>query len=247
LRAAGADGYPMKDRSTALPVQAIEKVGAGGKLPTPGVAEQLARAVDSTVSESRHAALSPRETEMFDRHRSGGVGDCRGDVSQREDGKHLPPARARQDEPDEQRANGPLRHPEQVGELSFRPASGNAKSLPAHAAARPPQPVWPRTRKRITLTSNSVFHPPEVKMSHASMLKARRQHQKNKKILDLDAKKAKRLAKQALAGPVVKKEKVKKEKVKKEKVKEEKVKRVKPTKEELGRQDSKKSSAGAGK
>jgi hypothetical protein len=79
------------------------------------------------------------------------------------------------------------------------------------------------------------------------MLKARRQHQKNKKNLDLTAKKAKRLAKQALAGPVVKKEKVKKEKVKKEKVKEEKVKRVKPTKEELGRQDSKKASAGAGK
>jgi two-component system invasion response regulator UvrY len=65
LRAAGADGYPMKDRSTALPVQAIEKVGAGGKLLTPGVAEQLARAVDSTVSESRHAALSPREIEIL--------------------------------------------------------------------------------------------------------------------------------------------------------------------------------------
>ena len=85
-------------------------------------------------------------------------------------------------------------------------------------------------------------------MSHASMLKARRQHQKNKKILDGAAKQAKRLAKQALAGPVVKKEKVKKEKVKKEKVvKPESVKKVKPTKEELGRQESKKGSAGAGK
>ena len=81
-------------------------------------------------------------------------------------------------------------------------------------------------------------------MSHASMLKARRQHQKTKKLLDVAAKQAKREAKQALAGPVVKKEKVKKEKVKKEKVKkekvEEKVKQVKPTKEELGRQESKK-------
>ena len=84
-------------------------------------------------------------------------------------------------------------------------------------------------------------------MSHASMLKARRQHQKNKKALALTAKKAKREAKQALAGPVVKKEKVKKEKVKKEKVKVEKVKKVKPTKEELGRQDAKKSRAGTGK
>src|SRR4029453_13116813 len=85
------------------------------------------------------------------------------------------------------------------------------------------------------------------KMSHASMLKARRQHQKPRKVLDGAAKKAKRLAKRALAGPAVKKEKVKKEKVKKEKVETEKVKKVKPTKEELGRQEAKKSTAGAGK
>ena len=95
-------------------------------------------------------------------------------------------------------------------------------------------------------------------MSHASMLKARRQHQKTKKRLDVAAKQAKRQAKQALAGPTVKKErvkkervkkeKVKKERVKKEKVKSEKVKKVKLTKEELGRQDAtKKSTAGAGK
>ena len=84
-------------------------------------------------------------------------------------------------------------------------------------------------------------------MSHASMLKARRQHQKTKKLIEGAAKEAKRLAKQALAGTPVKKEKVKKERVKKEKVKTERVKKVKPTKEELGRQSSKKSSAGAGK
>jgi hypothetical protein len=79
-------------------------------------------------------------------------------------------------------------------------------------------------------------------MSHASMLKARRQHQKTKKLLDGAAKRAKRLAKQALAGPAVKKEKVKKEKVETEKVN-----KVKPTKEELGGQDAKKSHAGTGK
>ena len=66
-------------------------------------------------------------------------------------------------------------------------------------------------------------------MSHASMLKARRQHQKTKNLLDVAAKRAKRLAKQALAGPAVTKEKVKK---------------VKLTKEELGGQDAKKSGAG---
>ena len=43
-------------------------------------------------------------------------------------------------------------------------------------------------------------------MSHASMLKARRKHQKTKKLLDNEAKAAKRLAKLASAGPVVKKE-----------------------------------------
>jgi hypothetical protein len=79
------------------------------------------------------------------------------------------------------------------------------------------------------------------------MLKARRQHQKNKKLIEGAAKQAKRLVKQALKGPVVKKPKVKKEKVKKEKVPTETVKKVKPTKEELGRQESKKNSAGAGK
>ncbi len=84
-------------------------------------------------------------------------------------------------------------------------------------------------------------------MSHASMLKARRKHQKTKRLLDVAAKQAKRAAKLALAGPVVKKEKVKKEKVPKEKVKTEKVKKVKLTKEELGRQESKQKSAAAGK
>jgi truncated hemoglobin YjbI len=70
------------------------------------------------------------------------------------------------------------------------------------------------------------------------MLKARRQHQKTKKLLDGAAKQAKRLMKQALAGPAVKKEKVKKEKVKKEKVNKEKVETEKVTK---------KSGAGTGK
>ena len=85
-------------------------------------------------------------------------------------------------------------------------------------------------------------------MSHASMLKARRQHQKNKKRIEGEAKLAKRLAKQALLGPVVKAEKVKKQRIKKEKVPTEKVKKVKLTKEELGRQDAtKKTGAGAGK
>jgi hypothetical protein len=84
-------------------------------------------------------------------------------------------------------------------------------------------------------------------MTHATMLKARRQHQKTRKLIDGAAKKAKRVVKLSLKGPVVKKEKVKKEKVKKEKIVTEKVVKVKLTKEELNRQEAKKVSAGAGK
>ena len=40
-------------------------------------------------------------------------------------------------------------------------------------------------------------------MSHASMLKARRQHQKTRKLLEGEIKLAKRQAKVALAGPVL--------------------------------------------
>ena len=83
-------------------------------------------------------------------------------------------------------------------------------------------------------------------MSHASMLKARRQNQKHKRELEVEAKRVKREAKLAAAGPVVKKdkkEKVKKEKVAIEKVKPTKVKKVKLSKEELGRQQSKKGKA----
>jgi hypothetical protein len=105
---------------------------------------------------------------------------------------------------------------------------------------------WPRTLNRIKLSSNSISHPSEEKMSHASTLKARRQRQKTRKLLDGEVKQAKRLAKLALAGPAVKKEKVKRVKVKKEKVETVKVKKVKLTKEELGRQESKKGSGGSG-
>ena len=84
-------------------------------------------------------------------------------------------------------------------------------------------------------------------MSHASMLKARRQNQKHKRELEVEAKRVKRVAKQAAAAPVVKKEKVKKEKVASETVKPAKVKKVKLSKEELGKQESKKSKADTAK
>ena len=84
-------------------------------------------------------------------------------------------------------------------------------------------------------------------MSHASMLKARRQNQKHKRDLEVAAKLAKRLEKQALAGPVVKKEKVKKEKVQSETIKPTKVKKVKLSKEEQGKKDAKQAKADAEK
>lgn len=57
----GADGYLMKDSSTELLVQAIEKVASGGKFVTAGLAEQLARSVGAEVQQPRHAVLSERE------------------------------------------------------------------------------------------------------------------------------------------------------------------------------------------
>ena len=77
-------------------------------------------------------------------------------------------------------------------------------------------------------------------MTHASMLKASRQNQKHKREIEVEAKRVKREAKLAAAGPAVKKEKSKKEKVESEKVKPTKVKKVKLSKEELGRAESKK-------
>ena len=82
-------------------------------------------------------------------------------------------------------------------------------------------------------------------MSHSSMLKKRRQHQKAKQILAGESKRAKRLAKLALAGPAVKKEKVKKEKVKKEKVATEKVKKEKVESQNVPKKE--KGGAGGGK
>ena len=67
-------------------------------------------------------------------------------------------------------------------------------------------------------------------MSHASMLKARRQHQKTRNFSMAQPSRPNGWRKQALAGPAVKKEKVKKEKVKKERVKKEKVETEKVTK-----------------
>ena len=51
-------------------------------------------------------------------------------------------------------------------------------------------------------------------MTHASMLKIRRQRQKTRKLLDVAAKQGKRLATQESAVQAVRKERVKKEKVK---------------------------------
>jgi hypothetical protein len=100
--------------------------------------------------------------------------------------------------------------------------------------------------------TDGTFHvpSPEVPMTHASMLKSRRQIQKNKKLIVVAAKQAKRATKLAAAGPVVKKEKVKKEKIVKEKVKAEKVekvKKVKLTAEELGKQEAKRAKEVAAK
>jgi len=89
-------------------------------------------------------------------------------------------------------------------------------------------------------------------MSHSSSLKARRKRQRIKKSLHVEEKQAKRMAKEAAAGP--KKEKVKKVRVKKEKVKAEKVapekvekeKKAKAPKDEGGKPAAKKGGEAVG-
>lgn len=62
---AGADGYLMKDSGTSLLVEAIEKVAAGGKFVTAGLAEQLARSAGVDMQRPRHAVLSERELDVL--------------------------------------------------------------------------------------------------------------------------------------------------------------------------------------
>lgn len=62
---AGADGYLMKDSGTSLLVEAIEKVAAGGKFVTAGLAEQLARSAGADMQRPRHAVLSERELDVL--------------------------------------------------------------------------------------------------------------------------------------------------------------------------------------
>lgn len=62
---AGADGYLMKDAGTALLLQAIAKVAAGGKFVTDVVAELLARNTGADAGQLGHAALSDRELEVL--------------------------------------------------------------------------------------------------------------------------------------------------------------------------------------
>ena len=80
-------------------------------------------------------------------------------------------------------------------------ATSLAFSPPSFAMLRP----LARNAESVQI-SQFHCHASEVRVSHASMLKARRHHQKIRKLLDGANKRAKRLAKQAAAGPAVKKE-----------------------------------------
>ena len=61
---AGADGYLVKESSTASLVDAIRKVAGGGKFVSARLAELLARAVGD-AGQPRHALLSEREFEVL--------------------------------------------------------------------------------------------------------------------------------------------------------------------------------------
>ena len=80
-------------------------------------------------------------------------------------------------------------------------------------------------------------------MSHSSSLKARRKRQRIKKLLDVEAKRDNRMAKEAKSGP--KKVRVSKEKVKAEKAAPETAKKPKPAEGDAGKKAKKAAGDGA--
>jgi two-component system invasion response regulator UvrY len=61
---AGASGYLTKDAAPDKLVEAIRTVTGGHKFITPGVAERLARLVESAAGDEPHQGLSDREFEV---------------------------------------------------------------------------------------------------------------------------------------------------------------------------------------
>jgi len=61
---AGASGYLTKDAAPDKLVEAIRTVTGGHKFITPGVAERLARVVESAAGDEPHQRLSDREFEV---------------------------------------------------------------------------------------------------------------------------------------------------------------------------------------
>ena len=64
---AGAAGYITKSEAPSTIVEAIERVIAGGRYITAGVAQKLAEAIGQPSSGSPHETLSDRENEIFRR------------------------------------------------------------------------------------------------------------------------------------------------------------------------------------
>ncbi|VAW77339.1 Two-component transcriptional response regulator, LuxR family [hydrothermal vent metagenome] len=62
---AGAAGYLTKECIPEQLLEAVTKVAEGGKYITPALAEKLACALDSSVMEAPHEALSNRELQVF--------------------------------------------------------------------------------------------------------------------------------------------------------------------------------------
>jgi DNA-binding NarL/FixJ family response regulator len=61
----GAAGYLMKDVNAHILVDAVRRVGNGGKYISPGVAERLAVQLSSDAKGAPHERLSDREFEVF--------------------------------------------------------------------------------------------------------------------------------------------------------------------------------------
>jgi DNA-binding NarL/FixJ family response regulator len=63
----GANGYVTKDRAAAELVAAVRKVAQGGTYVTASLAERVVQQLSGAVDTPRHAQLSDRELEVFQR------------------------------------------------------------------------------------------------------------------------------------------------------------------------------------
>ena len=136
LLRAGAAGYLNKEAAATQLVGAVRTVVRGRKFVSPALAQILADGVTGNADRPLHGELSQREFQIFCKLAAGvgGLEDRRRAAPVRQDGQHLPHARAREDGDEVQRRPDLLRDQERADRLMVT-ATG-AQIVAARAVGR---------------------------------------------------------------------------------------------------------------